>query len=190
MNKSLFILLSTLTIISCNAGYPGYKDELRDKERPSLYAKSTLGIQGMVHTKDGSFVVVKNGKAHPVATHLVAKNLRNRTNEQMARYLSEHQVRINQVGENEFAIQEGTRALGAGLNGAWWGATIGKGVGYGIGAGLCYVAGGAVTIIAGPIAGAAAAEGIKAAALPTIESFSNICAIGGGMIGAVITGPV
>lgn len=38
----------------------------------------------------------------------------------MAQYLAHHQVRINEAGENEFSVSEGTRALCGGPIVAGW----------------------------------------------------------------------
>lgn len=180
MNKSLFILLSSLTMSAISS----QKDELR----PSVYAKPLMGIETLMHNKDG-FTVVKEGKAYQVPMHLVDKNLRGRTNEQMAKYLAHHQVRINQAGENEFSIQEGTRALGAGAGGATVGFFAGKGLVYGASYGAIYGVGAVITFFGGPIAGGAFTETAKPLLAPFIDTASNTVGLAGGILLGALTGP-
>ena len=168
MNK-LQLILFTLIASNCNAS------ELR---------KLTLE-----HNHNG-FTVIDGSTRTKISNHLVDKELRGRTTEQIAKFAAVHSIRLSQATDGSYNVRAHLQTKGGGAGGAYWGAWIGKAVGYGVGVGTCYVVGGVVTFIAGPIAGAATAEGIKAAALPAIEAFSNVCAVGGGILGGVATGPV
>ena len=99
-------------------------------------------------------------------------------------------ITIKQTQDGEYVLQFNQRLLGGGGFGAFLGAIGGKFLVHAIAGAVCTVVAGAVTLVAGPIAGGAIGYGLYGLAFPAVEVASNVVAMAGGIAGGVITGPI
>lgn len=187
MNKSLFILLSSLFVSNV---FAGNKDELHyETMRPAVFTAARLGQVGVAHNgKD--FAVIKDGKVHPVKSYLVDKTLRGKSTEQIARYLAHHAIEIKEGSDHEFSLEAHNRTLGGGAGGTVIGVVVGKTLVYGVSYGTIGIATWGVGVVSGPVAAGVFAKTASSVATPWIELASNKVAIGFGILFGVGSGPV
>ena len=185
MNKFLFLTLSSLTMLSAASN----KDELQyETMRPAVIAAHNLRINGITHD-NGNFAVIKDGKSHKVKPWMIDKTLRGRSNEQMTRYLAHHAILVKQSEGEEFFLRAHNRQLGGGLGGATVGAFIGKW-------GVTIIGQGLITGVSTtsnfliPGSGIWIDTVVRPALTPYIEAASIKAAVGCGILGGTLTGPV
>lgn len=103
----------------------------------------------------------------------------------MGKFIGDGYIRVNKLEEGKYALDANVRVLGGGGGGAAAGVIIGKGLTYGVCYGGIWVA----SLIAGP-ASTPTAMIVGKTASPFIELLSNKVAIGCGILGGILTGPV
>jgi hypothetical protein len=97
-------------------------------------------------------------------------------------------ITVDQSADGQYKLSHHGRLNGGGVGGAtagaWIGRFIGQAIGYGIVAIVCIPA-----AAGGPGAYAAACGVMGSTVAPIVESASHVTAIGGGIIGGLVSGP-
>lgn len=188
MNKFLLSALTFLTFAAVVAGER--RDELEFPQpeinyRATVFAAAKLGSIAVTHDASKGFSV--NGKTVP--PHLVDKSLRDRSPEEIRKFLAHNYLKVKQGSDQNYSIEAGTRNLGGGAGGATVGAFIGKWgttiIGNGLVTGLCQLSN-----FVAPGSGIWVETVVRPAVMPVIEAASIKVAIAGGVLGGVLTGPV
>lgn len=138
----------------------------------------------LYHGKKG-FVVVHNEEKQVIEKAFMDKTARDMTKKSIKHFLESGFFTLNQTNDGKFTLKSHHRLPGGGVGGATAGFYIGKFVTY-------FVCHGAIVIVSalsGPAAPATFA-GLEACLAPHIELASQATSLAGGMIGAVVTGPV
>ena len=171
-------------------------------ESEPVTAPSSLGQLSLHH--DDGFMIEKDSNMVPVLSQNIDRDIRLLPTARLAALLKSKQAYVS-VGQNsadEYTMQLHGRLKGGGVWGAKIGAFIGKGFGIVVGH-LGSIAVGAIVRkvtgktndngdynTTGNVTGGTAIAVTKGLTKPAVEAFSNACAVAGGMIGGVLTGPV
>ena len=154
----------------------------------NLIASHALGKVKLFH-KDNQFLVEHNEQIRRVHSYDVEPALRKMTPAQLAAFQKIGYIQLKKLSNGEFKLNANVRGLGGGIGGAAFGVWLGKAVVYGVSYGVLGAAGAVATVVGGP-AGAGVMYGVTLACAPFIEAASNVVAVGVGVTGAVVTGPV
>jgi hypothetical protein len=152
--------------------------------KSAILGKSALGKARLMRDEEG-FKVVRKGKSFPVDPTLVEAPLRTMNDQQLGKYLTVAKIAVSKTSDKNFALRTHVPGNGGGLGGATAGFYIGKFLTHFVAHGTIAV----VSLLTGPAALVTAAS-LEATFLPLIEGTSNVVALGTGIIGGVVTGPV
>lgn len=150
----------------------------------SVRTPHRLGDVELYHDKNG-FIVLQDNKKHVIEKRFMDPTSRTITKEQLKSFLKLGYFTLNQTNDGTFTLKAHHRLTGGGVGGATTGFYIGKFITY-------FVCHGAIVVVAGLTGPAAPATfaGLEGCLAPHIELASQVTSLAGGMIGAVITGPV
>lgn len=155
--------------------------------RNAVFVPERLGALDLLHDDNG-FKVEKNGEIHTIQNCFVEKEIRGISKDKLARLLvAGAYLSLNGIDDgNDYSLRLNGRLNGGGVGGATAGAIAGKFAVHFVGHGLIYIA----ALCTGP-AFPVTVVSLEAALLPTIiEPLSNVAAVGCGIAGGVVTGPV
>jgi hypothetical protein len=140
---------------------------------------------GYITKDDTGFHVIKHGVQKDVARFNVDSSVRDSTASELNASKEFRYLRENKMSDGTYNIKAFARGKGGGLGGATAGFWVGKFVSEGV----CH---GVIWFVAGLSGPAAPAVGGSAEAclFPFIEGITNTIALGTGIIGGVLTGPV
>jgi len=154
----------------------------------------SLGSLARIESKP--MITSKPMIALPTNPAFMDKELRLMPKDKLAQLISADKVYLSKTGNT---VHLNHRVNGGGAGGAWLGMITGKIVVHGLAQlGIGLVSFGAATVAGiasggNPVAISLAAKGtyftLNTALLPTVEAASNVVAVGGGILGGVVTGP-
>lgn len=155
-------------------------------DNKAFFVPHELGnLQFYFNNETNEFAIVRDGKGQVIPSYRIDKQIRGINAEQLEQFLQVGYISVNENDRHEFSLQSHVRGLGGGPGGATAGVVFGKFLTYGICYGSIYIA----SLIAGPGSTITALAAGKAAS-PFIELLSNKVAIGCGILGGILTGPV
>ena len=99
-------------------------------------------------------------------------------------------IRISKLNDSKYALAAHVRGLGGGGGGALAGIMVGKFAVHFVAQLGIGVATAGVFVVGGPVAAGAFAVAAEKTLVPLIEATSQVAAIGCGIVGAAVTGPV
>jgi hypothetical protein len=144
----------------------------------------------LFYNKNGFFVHDEDG-VKEIPSYDTAQLFRNRPVEDIARYTVMNKFALNRMSDGEYRISTHGELKGGGFLGACFGAFIGKAVVSLIGHGtIALISIGATAVTFNPGVGWLTAGALESWLCPAIEAASIKGAIGGGILGGTITGPV
>lgn len=138
---------------------------------------------------DRFFHIDEEQVVHEVRYENVDKLLRSIPAEKYNQVRDKIAIHAVQMDDGEYALHAHVRGFGGGLGGATVGAFVGKFGVSAIGHGTIYLISGAVGLV-NPVAGVMVGAGLESTCGWAIEAASVKAAIGCGIIGATLTGPV
>lgn len=155
-------------------------------DKKALCVPQRLGNISLCHDNNG-FTVITNSQSIPIQPCFLDKELRGISKRKLSQIIAAGgYLSINKINEeNQYSLKLNGRLLGGGVVGANVGFWIGR-------LGTSFLGHGAI-LVAGALTGPAAPATILALEGSFgfyIESTANAAGLAGGILGAVITGPV
>ncbi len=152
----------------------------------SVVSSQSLGEVKLFHNEEG-FHVLHNNEIHHVQPAFTDLIVRKATTLQMKDFQKADKgyLHVTQMANRQFEIKVMDRLPGGGVGGAVIGFYAGRFITYFVGHGAII----AVSFLSGPLAPATFA-GLEACFAPHIELTAQAASLAGGILGAVITGPV
>lgn len=145
-----------------------------------------LGQLTLIHTNN-SFYVDRDDDDAPqqIQNCFLDKELRGISSEKLEKFLDVGYVSLSQMSDGQYSLQAHVRGNGGGPGGATAGFYLGKFLTHFVGHGTIFI----VACCTGPAFPVTLASLEATFAVP-IEAASNVVALGTGIAGAVVTGPV
>lgn len=182
------LLLATCSLASLS----GMEESVSYKEIQHIVAIGTDCIHqdhadkpvGLVYTQEGFYIWDQKGLT-PVKSHDTEKVFRGKKPQQIAAYAQIGGFKVSKFKNGEYVVRAGSRLQGGGVVGATAGAWFGYMAMHAIGHTVIW----AVGSLAGPAAPVAIAT-LETTLFPFIAVAAQGCAIGCGILGGAVTGPV
>jgi hypothetical protein len=178
------LLLSVLAPLSLGAM------ELTQVHPSNVLVHHELGNAQLFHNEQGFHVQTHDGDFKQIAQYNMDKNLRQMTPEQLQAFQKAGFFMLKKLSDGEFNLNPHVRGPGGFALGAYLGSAAGFWLVQGAVYGASALAGGATTLVAGPVVGGVVASATYATIAPLAQPVAIAAAAAGGIIGGVATGPI